>query len=103
LVSEIVIIIAPITFVVIMAAVYLSIPRPGPHYTSRLTCPKCGKTFDYEWLPGGSFTVIRLGTKRLMCCQICHKWSTFDVISAIVKPVKEEEKSGDTANSSEGT
>ncbi len=86
------IILAPITIVVILAAVYLAFPKFGPHYTSRLTCPKCGKTFDYQWLPGGSFSAVRLGTKRYMKCPLCGKWSTFDIVSTIVP----REKKGET-------
>ena len=86
--SELVIILAPITIAVILVSIYLAAPRFGPHYTSRLTCPKCGKTFDYHWLPGGSFSALRLGTVRYMRCEVCRKWSTFNIVSTIVKPDK---------------
>ena len=46
---------------------------------SRLTCPKCHQTFDYDYVPGASVTAIRLGSSRYMACPICHKWSTFDL------------------------
>ena len=46
---------------------------------SRLTCPKCHQTFDYEWVPGGALTAVRLGSSRYMACPLCHKWSTFDI------------------------
>ena len=95
LVKEIVIVLAPITFAVILVAIYLAVPKFGLHYTSRLTCPKCGKTFDYEWLPGGSFTALRLGTKRYMRCPLCKKWSLFDVVYTIVKPPEEETESSE--------
>ena len=45
--------------------------------TRRLLCPKCGGTFDYEFVPGVSFTAIRLGTSRYMRCPICQKFSMF--------------------------
>jgi len=48
------IIAVPVAVVVIIAIFYLQAPRFVPHYTSRLKCPKCGKTFDYKWVPGGS-------------------------------------------------
>ena len=89
--SEIVTILGPITIVVILAAIYLASPRFGPHYTSRLTCPKCGKTFDYEWLPGGSFSAIRLGTKRYMRCQLCGKWALFEMLKTLVPPEQGDE------------
>jgi DNA-directed RNA polymerase subunit RPC12/RpoP len=95
-----VIVLAPITIGVILAAIYLASPRFGLHYTSRLVCPKCGKTFDYEWLPGGSFTALRLGTKRYMRCPLCRKWSIFNVVSTIVKP--EDDNEGDDGKLSEG-
>ncbi|MDG6906176.1 MAG: hypothetical protein JRN20_10375 [Nitrososphaerota archaeon] len=88
-----VIIVAPIFLVVVLVAIYLAMPRFGPHYTSRLKCPKCGKEFDYDWLPGGSFTAVRLGTKRYMSCPLCKKWSTFDILSTIVPPPKDDKGS----------
>jgi len=45
--------------------------------TRRLLCPKCGTTFDYDFVPGASFTAFRLGNARYMRCPICHKFSTF--------------------------
>ena len=86
LASAVVIILGPLTIIVILVAIYLAVPKLGAHYTSRLTCAKCNKTFDYEWLPGGSFTAVRLGTKRYMRCPLFKKWSLFDVVSTIVKP-----------------
>jgi hypothetical protein len=53
---------------------------PGHLVTrSRLTCPKCHQTFDYDYLPGASVTAIRLGSRRYMRCPLCHPWSTFDL------------------------
>jgi hypothetical protein len=54
---------------------------------SRLTCPKCHGTFDYEWVPGAALTAVRLGNARYMACPLCRKWSTFDVAGAPVPPV----------------
>jgi DNA-directed RNA polymerase subunit RPC12/RpoP len=71
----------PVAVIVIAGIVYTVLPRFGPHYTSRLTCSKCGKQFDYNWLPGGSFTAVRLGKERYMRCPLCHEWSTFDIWS----------------------
>lgn len=58
----------------------------GPVQRSRLTCPKCGKTFEYEWVAGAALTAVRLGTKRYMACPLCHKWSTFDIYSTVTGP-----------------
>lgn len=52
---------------------------PGIASRSRLTCPKCHQTFDYDYVPGASFTALRLGRSRYMACPICHSWSTFDL------------------------
>lgn len=53
---------------------------------SRLTCPKCGQTFDYEWVPGAALTAVRLGSSRYMACPLCHKWSTFDIAGTVIPP-----------------
>ncbi len=53
--------------------------RPGVVSGSRLTCPKCGQSFDYDYIPGASLTSVRLGTSRYMACPLCHKWSVFDL------------------------
>lgn len=51
----------------------------GLTWTRHLKCPKCGGEFDYEFVPGGSFTAIRLGTSRYMRCPLCHKFSVFSL------------------------
>lgn len=50
---------------------------------SRLTCPKCGRTFDYDWVPGAALTAVRLGRGRYMACPICHHWSYFDMLATM--------------------
>jgi hypothetical protein len=45
-----------------------------------LVCPKCGASFDYEYVPGASATAIRLGTKRYMRCPVCHRFSMFPMV-----------------------
>ncbi len=71
----------PVVVIGIAVVLYILFPRFGPHYTSKLTCPKCGKTFDYNWVPGGSFTAVRLGRKRYLSCPHCHEWSIYDIKS----------------------
>ena len=72
----------PVGVALVAAIIYLMFPRiKGLHYTSKLTCPKCGKEFDYEWVPGGSFSSVRLGTKRYLRCPNCHEWSTFEILT----------------------
>jgi DNA-directed RNA polymerase subunit RPC12/RpoP len=73
------IIVIPAIALAAAVILYILFPRFGPHYTSRLTCTKCGKTFDYNWVPGGSFSAVRLGQKRYLRCPNCHKWSTFNI------------------------
>lgn len=70
-----------------VAAIFymLVFPRFGPHYTSKLTCPKCNRTFDYKWVPGASLTAVRLGPSRYMRCPLCHEWSDFDIVSTRVQ------------------
>jgi hypothetical protein len=51
----------------------------GLTWTRHLKCPKCGGEFDYEFVPGASFTAIRLGTSRYMRCPLCHKFSVFSM------------------------
>ena len=60
---------------------------PGIVSRSRLTCPKCHQTFDYDYLPGASLTAVRLGRSRYMACPLCHRWSAFD-LSAERLPVE---------------
>jgi hypothetical protein len=49
---------------------------------SRLTCPNCGRVFDYDWVPGAALTAVRLGKSRFMACPLCHHWSTFNIWDA---------------------
>lgn len=50
---------------------------------TRATCPKCGQSFDYEFIPGGSLTAIRLGKYRYMRCQKCGKWALFNLMQSL--------------------
>jgi hypothetical protein len=72
--------------VVAVAVLYLVFPHvKGFHYTSRLTCPKCRQQFDYNWVPGGSFTSARLGYERYLRCPHCGQLSIFDIFSTRIK------------------
>lgn len=55
---------------------------PGIVSRTRLTCSKCGQSFDYDFIPGASFTAVRLGTSRYMACPLCHKWGIFNMLGA---------------------
>ncbi len=59
---------------------FILLPRYGPHYTSRLTCPNCKKTFNFHWVPGATLTSLRYGNKRRLKCPYCHTKSTFDIV-----------------------
>ncbi|MGI0156755.1 MAG: hypothetical protein ACREDE_11580 [Thermoplasmata archaeon] len=54
---------------------------PGIRSRSRLTCPHCNQTFEYDYIPGVSFTAVRLGFGRYMACPHCGRWSTFNLAS----------------------
>jgi hypothetical protein len=84
--AEIVGIAVPVVLVVFLASYYLwvyrrnrSLGTPGITSRSRLTCPNCRKTFDFDYIPGASFTAVRLGKQRYMACPLCHKWGLFDL------------------------
>ena len=53
---------------------------------SHLKCPKCSIEFDYAYLPGASFTSVRLGGSRFLRCPNCHKWSVFNIWKTRVDP-----------------
>ena len=44
-----------------------------------LTCPKCGKEFDYLHIPGVSINTIRIWNYRYMQCPVCRHWSLFNL------------------------
>jgi hypothetical protein len=52
---------------------------------SRLTCPKCHRDFDYDWVPGASLTSVRLGMSRYLACPLCRQWSIFNVYDTLVE------------------
>jgi len=66
---------------IVFVAVFMLLPRYGPHTISRLTCPKCKKKFNYHWVPGASFISLYRGSKRRLRCPYCHEVSTFDIVS----------------------
>jgi len=64
---------------VVFIAVFMLLPRYGPHAVSRLTCPKCKKQFNYHWVPGASFISLYRGNTRRLRCPYCHEVSTFNI------------------------
>lgn len=59
---------------------------PNMFQLSHLKCKKCGVEFDYAYLPGGSFTSIRLWNSRFLRCPNCTKWSLFNLTKTRVDP-----------------
>jgi hypothetical protein len=57
-----------------------------PTQLSHLVCPHCELEFDYAWLPGASFTSIRLGPLRLFNCPRCGELSLFNIWRTKVDP-----------------
>ena len=53
---------------------------------SHVQCPKCGREFDYEWIPMASFTAIRLFHSRFFACPICGNFASFNVWDTRVDP-----------------
>jgi hypothetical protein len=84
---DILYILSPI-IVIGFIVLFILLPRYGPHYTSRLTCPNCKKQFNFHWVPGATLTSLLYGNKRRLHCPYCHKLSTFDIASTrISKPI----------------
>lgn len=50
---------------------------------SDLKCPKCGYGFRYKWIPGVSFTAIKLGKYRYMRCPNCKRFALFNIMGGI--------------------
>lgn len=46
---------------------------------ARLQCSHCHQRFHYEYVPGGSFTAVRLAGRRYMRCPLCHRFGLFDL------------------------
>ncbi len=76
-----VLLIGPVVLVVVVV-LYVVALRTRHHYTSLLTCPKCNRTFDYEWVPLASFSAVRLGKERYLQCPLCHESSMFNMRDA---------------------
>ena len=64
------------------------LPRYGPHYTSKLTCPSCRKSFNFHWIPGATITSLIRRNYRVLKCPYCHNKSTFDIMATRVAAAK---------------
>jgi DNA-directed RNA polymerase subunit RPC12/RpoP len=67
---------------------FFVLPRYGPHYTSRLTCPNCRKSFNFHWIPGATLTSLIRRNYRDLKCPYCHLKSTYDIMATRVRKVK---------------
>ncbi len=47
--------------------------------TSIVECPHCHYKFNYEFIPGTSFTSIRLGSARIFKCPNCKELHKFNI------------------------
>lgn len=78
-------IIVAIGFIVL----FVLLPRYGPHYSSRLTCPNCRKSFNFHWIPGATITSIVYRGRRNLKCPYCHVKSNYDIMNTRVRtPIK---------------
>jgi len=68
--------------------IFYVLPRYGPHYTSRLTCPNCRKSFNFHWIPGATLTSLIRRNYRVLKCPYCHIKSTFDIAATRVSTPK---------------
>ncbi len=56
---------------------------------SHLKCPKCGKEFDYAFIPMVSMTSVRMGKSRYLRCPYCKDLGNF----ALTNSIKERHES----------
>ncbi|XES77477.1 MAG: hypothetical protein ACBZ72_01050 [Candidatus Bathyarchaeia archaeon] len=70
------------------AVFFILLPRYGPHYTSRLTCPHCRKQFNFHWVPGATLTSLRYGNRRRLHCPYCNMLSTFEIAKTRISKTK---------------
>jgi hypothetical protein len=75
--------------VVLFTILFILLPRYGPHYTSRLKCPHCGKQFNYHWIPGATYTSLRYGNRRHLRCPYCHQQATYNIASTRIAKTKQ--------------
>jgi DNA-directed RNA polymerase subunit RPC12/RpoP len=69
------------------------LPRYGPHYISKLTCPRCQKNFNFHWIPGATITSLIRRNYRVLKCPYCHTKSTYDIAATRVAAPKKQKAS----------
>lgn len=55
---------------------------------TKVKCPKCKKTFEYVFIPGGSLSSMRLGRYRYMQCPRCKRYAHFDLLTNLDKETR---------------
>jgi hypothetical protein len=68
------------------------LPRWGPHYTSKLVCPHCKKSFNFHWIPGGTINSLIYRNMRPLKCPYCHQKSIFDIATTRYRSPKKQSK-----------
>jgi hypothetical protein len=71
---------------------FILLPRFGPHYTSRLTCPNCRKSFNFHWVPGATISSLIYRGNRSLKCPYCHVKSNYDIMNTRVAKQKKAAK-----------
>jgi hypothetical protein len=87
----------PLSILFIIVAIgfimlFVLLPRYGPHYSSRLTCPNCRKSFNFHWIPGATITSIVYRGRRNLNCPYCHVKSNYDIMNTRVRTPKKASK-----------
>lgn len=81
-----------IVVVIGFLVLFFVLPRYGPHYTSRLTCPRCRKSFNFHWIPGATLTSLIRRNYRDLKCPYCHIKSTYDIMATRTRKAKVSKK-----------
>ena len=71
---------------------FILLPRYGPHYTSRLTCPNCKKILQFSLDSRSHFNLTDLREQATLKCPYCHVKSTYDIMSTRVSKPKKTSK-----------
>ncbi|HSQ48959.1 MAG TPA: hypothetical protein VLL96_04675, partial [Candidatus Deferrimicrobiaceae bacterium] len=71
-----------------LVVLFFVLPRWGPHYTSRLTCPHCKRSFNFHWIPGATISSILYRGMRTLKCPYCKTKSNYDIMATRVRTPK---------------
>ncbi|MCW4010553.1 MAG: hypothetical protein NWF05_08035 [Candidatus Bathyarchaeota archaeon] len=85
---DLTLVIALPVIMVLFVVLFILLPRYGPHYTSRLKCPRCKKQFNYHWVPGATLTSLRYGNRRRLKCPYCGQEAIYNIATTRVSKSK---------------